>query len=641
FTAWYYERDSIPGLAYLTQVCDQIDQSQIVLLLISPDALGSRQVTVEVVRSHESNKPFIPVLRGISHAEFQQRQPEWRAALGATASVSIPAQGFEAVLGRIIMGAKALATPVTDEPPAPPAPSLGGDGGRMPHIPSIPYIPPALKQDAPAKTKSAPPPDAEAEKADGGPVSGPRCDGIYASRTTDNSLGIIYRFHDDGRVLKWSQRGPMVPEEALAGTEDEPEGRGDYTVSEGVVSFVIPDSEPNGQDIALTGPVGEPLVLQYHNLRYGLTGETIFDFIPIPAETGALRFDGLYVGRWSATGAVSYHLFKPNGTVLRLSLPAPHPPAVEVFQRIETEHNASATYEVADGIVSFTFQGKPSGPEHATFRGRIGDSLVLTYHDQFNTAGKLRLDFVPVPVIGEESATDDTQSSTCPLRFDGPYVDTRPGDYKYYFFSPDGKFYTAKREDATGPHLGSGTGKYRLDGNAITFSVRLFPKGSLEFEGTVVENAIQYRWQNPANGQSGTAEMRFAGVQVEETAPAATPEDIEASAGPLRFDGVYVERGSAAVGPRTYRFYPDGTVYRRDGTPESLKEPVTPSSHQARGTYVLDGDRISFFALMPMNALRVDFTGTIDGDTIRCVWHSRINDKRGSATLTFVEVEME
>jgi len=82
YSTWYYERDSVPGPAYLAQMGDAIEQAQAVVLVISQQSVGSNQVTTEVVRAHEANKAFIPLLNGISHAEFQTRAPVWRQALG-------------------------------------------------------------------------------------------------------------------------------------------------------------------------------------------------------------------------------------------------------------------------------------------------------------------------------------------------------------------------------------------------------------------------------------------------------------------------------------------------------------------------------------------------------------------------------
>lgn len=73
FTTWCYERDSIPGTSYLIQTGRAIEQCKAVILVISPHSLGSNQVTKEVVRAHETGKQFIPVLRDITHPEFQNR----------------------------------------------------------------------------------------------------------------------------------------------------------------------------------------------------------------------------------------------------------------------------------------------------------------------------------------------------------------------------------------------------------------------------------------------------------------------------------------------------------------------------------------------------------------------------------------
>jgi outer membrane protein assembly factor BamB len=108
YTTWYYERDSVAGVSYLLTTKQAIEESRGVLVIISSHSLGAPQMTKEVVRAHESDKPFIPVLRGVTHDEFQQRQPEWREAMGAAASLDIPAAGASAILPRVIDGLKAL-----------------------------------------------------------------------------------------------------------------------------------------------------------------------------------------------------------------------------------------------------------------------------------------------------------------------------------------------------------------------------------------------------------------------------------------------------------------------------------------------------------------------------------------------------
>ncbi len=56
----------MPGPAYLAQMGDAIEQAQAVVLVISPQSVGSNQVTTEVVRAHEANKAFIPLLTPLS-----------------------------------------------------------------------------------------------------------------------------------------------------------------------------------------------------------------------------------------------------------------------------------------------------------------------------------------------------------------------------------------------------------------------------------------------------------------------------------------------------------------------------------------------------------------------------------------------
>jgi hypothetical protein len=104
FRTWYYERDSKPGPSYLLQTSKAIEESQAIIVVISPHSLSSRQVTVEVIRGHEAGKHFVPLLRGISHLEFQKRQPEWREAIGSATSTDIPEKGVTAILPRIIAG---------------------------------------------------------------------------------------------------------------------------------------------------------------------------------------------------------------------------------------------------------------------------------------------------------------------------------------------------------------------------------------------------------------------------------------------------------------------------------------------------------------------------------------------------------
>jgi hypothetical protein len=111
FETWYYERDSEPGLSYLIQVHEAIERCVAIVLLISPASIRSHQMTKEVVRANDLGKPFVPVRYKISHAVFQEEQPEWNIAIGAAASIPIPEKGVAEILPRIVRGLEALTSP--------------------------------------------------------------------------------------------------------------------------------------------------------------------------------------------------------------------------------------------------------------------------------------------------------------------------------------------------------------------------------------------------------------------------------------------------------------------------------------------------------------------------------------------------
>jgi len=114
YPTWCYERDALPGPSYLLQTARQVEESAAVVLLISANSLGSNQVTAEVVRAHESGRPFVPVLIGLSHVEFAARQPEWREALGSATSIVLPPSGVDAIVPRIRQGLAGLGIGPTD-----------------------------------------------------------------------------------------------------------------------------------------------------------------------------------------------------------------------------------------------------------------------------------------------------------------------------------------------------------------------------------------------------------------------------------------------------------------------------------------------------------------------------------------------
>jgi hypothetical protein len=115
-SAWVYERDALPGVPYLVQTGQAIEQCEAFALLVSRASLRSRQLTVEIVRAHEAGKPMLPLLVDVTHRELQQQQPEWRQALGAATSVSVPPGGIGALMPRILTALSQLGCRVRDVP---------------------------------------------------------------------------------------------------------------------------------------------------------------------------------------------------------------------------------------------------------------------------------------------------------------------------------------------------------------------------------------------------------------------------------------------------------------------------------------------------------------------------------------------
>lgn len=116
YTTWCYELDSLPGQSYLMRTRQAIQGCSAFVLLVSAQSLGSSQITREVIRAHESGKSFVPVLKGVTHSEFQARQPEWQEAIGSATSIRIPEKGLASVMPRIIEGLRVLGIPSSPQP---------------------------------------------------------------------------------------------------------------------------------------------------------------------------------------------------------------------------------------------------------------------------------------------------------------------------------------------------------------------------------------------------------------------------------------------------------------------------------------------------------------------------------------------
>jgi outer membrane protein assembly factor BamB len=91
-STWYYERDSIAGRPYPSQLAAAIDRSDAMVVIISPDSMTSVQVDREVTRAFESSKQLIPLLRRTTYDSFRARRSDMAFMTGAF--VHTPIDGF-------------------------------------------------------------------------------------------------------------------------------------------------------------------------------------------------------------------------------------------------------------------------------------------------------------------------------------------------------------------------------------------------------------------------------------------------------------------------------------------------------------------------------------------------------------------
>ncbi len=102
YNTWFYDRDSRVGFNYMDYVGALISECQAMVLLISPLSVESQQVTREVIRACEENKFVLPVLCGMTYAQFQKLAPIWRQALAGIAALELPPQGISAISPRLV-----------------------------------------------------------------------------------------------------------------------------------------------------------------------------------------------------------------------------------------------------------------------------------------------------------------------------------------------------------------------------------------------------------------------------------------------------------------------------------------------------------------------------------------------------------
>ena len=115
YIAWFYERDSLPGPPYVTQILQAIAQSVVVIVLVSRAALGSWQVDREIFQAFETQKAMIPLLLGITHEELRNRHRDWVLMFGAATWLSLPPDSVSAFIPRLVQGLNSMGA----EPTAP------------------------------------------------------------------------------------------------------------------------------------------------------------------------------------------------------------------------------------------------------------------------------------------------------------------------------------------------------------------------------------------------------------------------------------------------------------------------------------------------------------------------------------------
>src|SRR5579863_5868200 len=121
FVTWYYDRDSRVGFNYMEYCGELIAECQAMVLLITPRSVVSTQVTREVIRASEENKRILPVLCGLTYAQFQEAAPAWRQALAGIAAIELPAAGLPAILPRLSQALRNMGIGAPKAPAAKPS----------------------------------------------------------------------------------------------------------------------------------------------------------------------------------------------------------------------------------------------------------------------------------------------------------------------------------------------------------------------------------------------------------------------------------------------------------------------------------------------------------------------------------------
>jgi hypothetical protein len=104
FKTWYYNRDGIIGTSYMETDAKAIKNSQIVIIVVSPKSIKSFQITKEVLHAHELEKPFLPVLYGMTFEDLKEKQEEWKMCFGGAVAIEIQGNYLTPIIPKLIQG---------------------------------------------------------------------------------------------------------------------------------------------------------------------------------------------------------------------------------------------------------------------------------------------------------------------------------------------------------------------------------------------------------------------------------------------------------------------------------------------------------------------------------------------------------
>ena len=108
YSTWYFEAHNLPGVSYIDQILEAIKQARAVVVILSPSALASQQIDIEIVHAHETGKVFVPLLRALTHEEFRVDRPNWAMIMGATVTLPLPVDNQGQIVPQLAAGLRQL-----------------------------------------------------------------------------------------------------------------------------------------------------------------------------------------------------------------------------------------------------------------------------------------------------------------------------------------------------------------------------------------------------------------------------------------------------------------------------------------------------------------------------------------------------